>query len=534
MTFNSSIVDNVFATQCGSNDAEFPNPFPPSSVNPGLISDSYKLTHQYNGNGETLVSTYAHITPRVGKSGPGQVVAVGQMHIASFMASLVVKPEHLAEIKDFCDAHFGPGVYQGDMWEKIVAGGGKIPMRIKAVPEGTVVPRGTAIMVVESTTVPEAVPFFEAQLQRIWYPTSVATRATEYRAIVHKWLNNTTNPDLIPLIFSSRIHDFGARACVAEGGAEIGGMAAIEAGLGGSDTVAGVVHVMKLMPDIDPATGKAKMPAFSVAAGEHNVAMSRGKDGEMIPFEIALDTYPTGILSWPIDTYNTLEFVDAVTLPGTLRARLMSRAAFGASKGLFTLTVLRPDSPVLNADGTKMSHAQTLCAIFARARVNLSDLTPETGGVSVNSKGYFVLPSWLKVIYGDSVTTDDVEDIYTQLASDGNKWSAENIVFGVGGNLLQNGVTRGWLDFAMKCSQQTYRKDDTGELIVRNVGKMTPGKVSPVGRQKVITRGGQIMMVPEADGPEPDMMVVYYEDGRLYNFEPLQTVRDRVTFGVGF
>jgi hypothetical protein len=42
------------------------------------------------------------------------------------------------------------------------------------------------------------------------------------------------------------------------------------------------------------------------------------------------------------------------------------------------------------------------------------------------------------------------------------------------------------------------------------------------------------MMVPEADGPEPDMMVVYYEDGRLYNFEPLQTVRDRVTFGVGF
>jgi nicotinamide phosphoribosyltransferase len=516
----------------GPNGREFPNPFPPSDKNPGLISDSYKLTHEYDGNGETLVGTYAHITPRVGKSGPDKVVAVGQMHIASFMASLVVKPENLPEIKDFCDAHFGPGVYRGAMWEKIVADGGKIPMRIKAVPEGTVVPRGTAIMIIESTSVPEAVPFFEAQLQRIWYPTSVATRATEYRTIVKKWLDNTVNRDLIPLIFSSRVHDFGARATTAEGAAEVGGMAAIEAGVGGSDTVAGVVHVMKLMPDIDPATGKAKMPAFSVRAGEHNVAMSRGEDGEMIPFEIALEKAPTGLLSWPIDTYGTLAFVDKVTQPGALRDRLMARAAYGASQGVLTFTVLRPDSPVLAADGSKMSHAQTLCAIFARIRANLADLTPETGGLTVNSLGYSVLPSWLKVIYGDSVTTEDVEDIYSQLAANG--WSAENLVFGVGGNLLQNGVTRGWLDFAMKCSQQTYRNDATGELVVRNVGKKTPGKVSPVGRQKVITRDGVVMMVPEGDGPELDMMVVYYEDGRLYNFEPLQTVRDRVTAGVGF
>jgi len=504
---------------------ECPNPLPPSDVNPGLIVDSYKETQgpMYNGNGETLVGAFAHVTPRRGKSGPNYAVAVGQMHVAAFMASLTVKPAPLPEIESFCNDHFGPGVYRSDLWDKIIASGGKIPMRIRAVPEGTVVPRGCAIMFIESTSVPEAVPFFEAQLQRIWYLTTVATRATEYRAIVSKWLTATVEDWLIPLIFPSRIHDFGVRGCPSEEAAKLGGLAALEAGLGGTDNIPGACYAMKLMPDVDPATGKPKMPALSVPASEHNVAMSRGEEGEMTPFEIALDTYPTGYLSWPIDTYDSIQFVTRCTAPGALRNRLMAR------KGTF---VFRPDSPLLNADGSKMTHGQTLRALFACVRDNLADLTAETGGVKINKKKFFVLPDWVKFIYSDSVTTEDVEDIYVELAKD--EWSAENIVFGVGGNLLQRNVERGTLDFAMKCSQQTYRVDATGELIVRDVGKKTPGKVSPTGRQKVITRDGVVMMVPEADGPEPCMTKVYYEDGHLYNFEPLQVVRDRVKSYVGF
>ena len=132
-----------------------------SNVNPGFLVDSYKQTQgpMYNSNGEKFSGCFAHITPRKGKSGPDYVVAVGQMHIAAYMASLTVKPEHLFEIKEFCDAHFGPGVYQSTMWDKIVASGGKIPMRIRAVPEGTVVPRGCSIMFVESTSVPRGCSF---------------------------------------------------------------------------------------------------------------------------------------------------------------------------------------------------------------------------------------------------------------------------------------------------------------------------------------------------------------------------------------
>jgi len=493
---------------------EITNPLPPSDVNPGLIADSYKLTQDvmYNNSTETLESVFAHVTPRRGKSGPHYVVAVGQMHIAASMSSLTVKPDHLPEIEEFCNAHFGPGVYNSDMWDKIIAGGGKIPMRIRAVPEGTVVPRGCSIMFIESTSVPEAVTFFEAQLQRIWYLITVATRATEYRIIVNKYLNYTVDDSLIPIIMPSRIHDFGVRGCPSEEAAKLGGLAALEAGLGGTDNIPGAVYAMKLLPD-------TKMPALSVPAGEHNVAMSRGETGEMEAFENALSKYPKGYFSWPIDTYSSEQFVDRVTKPGDLRTKIMTR------EGTF---VLRPDSPLK----TKMTHGETLRSLFARAKDNLSDLTPETGGVKVNGKGFLVLPDWLKFIYGDSVTTEDVEDIYTQLVAD--KWSAENIVFGVGGNLLQRNVERGTLDFAMKCSQQTYCINATGELDVRDVGKKTPGKVSPVGRLKVIKRDGEIMMVPESDGPEECISKIYYEDGRLYNFEPLQVVRERVASYVGF
>jgi hypothetical protein len=128
-------------------------------------------------------------------------------------------------------------------------------------------------------------------------------------------------------------------------------------------------------------------------------------------------------------------------------------------------------------------------------------------GISLNKKGFKVLPPWLGTIYGDSVTPDDVDDILTVLTNAENMWCATNMIFGVGGNLIK--VWRGWLDFAMKCSEQEY-------------------KVSPVGRLKVIIRDGRIQTVREDDGPEPSLGRVCYADGDRYHLTSLQEVRDRV------
>lgn len=489
--------------------------------NLGLQTDSYKLTHIYGNKNLQLTKTYAWIGGRKGTNGPDYQVAVGQQHIAATIKSFKLTTKDVDVMDMISTEHLGPGIFNRTPFDKIVENGGYIPMKIYAVPEGTIVPRGVAIMIVESTSAPELVPFLEAHLQRIWYPTSVATRTTEFRNVVHKFLLMTTEPEKAKQIFPFCIHDFGTRACSTNEQSEIGGLAALEAGILGSDNLPAIMYAMRLMPDIEigASSDKIKIPAYSVAAGEHNVAFSFGELKEMEPVETALEKYKKGIVSWPIDSFNSQRFVESMVKPGKYRDLLMAR------DGKF---VFRPDSPWEKG----MSHAETVFACLKCIELNLSDLDPTNGGIKINAKGYAVLPDWLGIIYGDSVTVNDVYDIYSLITQ--HNWSAENIVFGVGGNLLQNNITRGWLDFAMKCSQQTYLDIETGEIKVMDVGKKTPGKESPTGRFKVIQRDGKIQMVSENDGPEPNMMIRYYEDGEIFNFEPLQTIRDRVASYTNF
>jgi len=524
-TSTSSLMASSNSSAHGPYGPEVPNPLPPDSSNPIFKTDTYKWTHpdMLDGNGYTLVGTYAHITPRANGKGPDYVVVAGAEHIAATMASLTILPEHVRQASEFCASHLGPGIFNSAMYERIAANGGKIPLRMKFLPPGRY-PRGIPVAILESTSEPNAVLWAEALAQRFWYLCSVCTRATEYRTEVDHFLRLTVDPELIEVIRPYTIHDFGARAASSEDAAKIGGLAVLASGIRGSDTLAGMLYAMQLMPDFDPATGKPKVPAESVPAAEHNVAFSWGKDQQMVPFKNTLARYPTGIVSYVIDTFgDSLGFVDEVTKPGEIRSMLMAR------KGKL---VLRPDSPLIDPSGRKMTHGETIRAIFARVRENLVDLDASTGGIKINGKGYLVFPDWLGCIYGDSVTTEDVRDIYTNLVAD--HWSAQNIVFGVGGNLYQKGIERGTLDFAMKCSQQIYRNDATGELEVRDVGKTTPGKVSPVGRVKVVLRDGRYQMVAENDGPEPDIMEVLYNDGCLYKFRSLEETCALVKASVGF
>ena len=67
----------------------------------------------------------------------------------------------------------------------------------------------------------------------------------------------------------------------------------------------------------------------------------------------------------------------------------------------------------------------------------------------MNSKGYKVLPPKIGIIYGDGL---DVEMIKIVLkVCDENKWAASNLVFGMGGGLLQK-INRDTQKNAFKCS----------------------------------------------------------------------------------
>ena len=54
---------------------------------------------------------------------------------------VVVTKEKLEVAKGICDAHLSPGIFNYEGWKYILEHhGGRLPLRIKAVPEGSVVP----------------------------------------------------------------------------------------------------------------------------------------------------------------------------------------------------------------------------------------------------------------------------------------------------------------------------------------------------------------------------------------------------------
>ena len=70
-------------------------------------------------------------------------------------------------------------------------------------------------------------------------------------------------------------------------------------------------------------------------------------------------------------------------------------------------------------------------------------------GSTRNGKGYKMLPPYLRVIQGDGICYETLEDILSHMTK--HNWSADNLAFGSGGALLQK-LNRDTQKCAFKCS----------------------------------------------------------------------------------
>lgn len=52
-------------------------------------------------------------------------------------------------------------------------------------------------------------------------------------------------------------------------------------------------------------------------------------------------------------------------------------------------------------------------------------------GTTINSKGYKLLPSYLRVIQGDGISYETLREILENMKKNG--WSVDNLAFGCGG-----------------------------------------------------------------------------------------------------
>ncbi len=170
---------------------------------------------------------------------------------------------------------------------------------------------------------------------------------------------------------------------------------------------------------------------------EHSVMTAKGEDGEKEVINQLLESYPTGIISVVSDSYDIYRCVDqyyGVDFKEYILAR----------EGKF---VVRPDSgdPVkvvcgnLNSDGNTLEDEGLLNILWRRF------------GGTINSKGYKVLHPKVGLIWGDGIDIDGITSILEAAKQIG--FSAENLVFGMGGGLLQK-INRDTQRFAFKSSAQ--------------------------------------------------------------------------------
>jgi nicotinamide phosphoribosyltransferase len=142
-------------------------------------------------------------------------------------------------------------------------------------------------------------------------------------------------------------------------------------------------------------------------------------------------------------------------------------------------------------------------------------------GSTTNELGYKTLDPHVRMIYSDSMSYNNIKDILDRVTVR-HKYSTDNIVFGIGGNLIQN-VNRDIYKFAFKASAGLINGEwrDVHKQPVTSVMK-----TSRAGRMKLIIDDatGNLKTVPlDVDGA--DVMKVVFENGKIkkkYTFDEIR------------
>lgn len=442
-----------------------------------LLTDSYKLCHHAMYL-DDVQNVYSYFESRRGAKYPYTVVVGLQTLLLRYFVGSVVTMTDVLAADIFCQGHFGENYFNRKMWEKIVTvHGGKLPLRIKCVPEGMAVPVGNVLVTVEATD-EECAPLtnvIETLLTHIWHPMNIATISRYlYNYLESAFMKSAETLNLLPFM----LHDFGFRgvSSVESAGMALGHLIKFM----GTDTIPGITYAQRYYG--------AGMAGYSVAASEHSVMTSLGEDGEIDMVKRLIEKYPKGILSVVADSYNIIRFVDWVG--GELKESILSR------DGKF---VIRPDSPRHKDD---KACDQILWIVQELEK---------SYGVTINSKGFKVLHPKVGVIYGDGLSVEEIKESIDTLVKNG--YSAESCVYGMGSGLLQK-HNRDTQRNAFKCSAQL--RHNVWFDIKKKPLDIT--KASKAGRLKLVwnegAHGKTLITVPENDLRE-DVLVTVFENGEM-------------------
>ena len=471
-----------------------------------LCSDGYKYSH-HRFYGTEMTKMISYMESRGGKF--SKTVFYGlQIFLKTYLEGIAITTEEIDEAYDVLGTKLGifgrDDVFDRSKFDYIVEKyDGKLPISIKAVPEGTVVDTKNVLFTIESLDENCAwlTNFLESLLLQVWFPITVATLSREVRQIVDAAFRKCTSYDTATREFlvDFVLNDFGFRGVSSVQSAKIGGSAHL-VNFRGSDTVVASQMIRDLY-------NTDKIYGLSIPATEHSIMTLKGEEGELEMMRRVLTMFPTGLVACVSDSYNIFRACSQYWGQDLIDL-ILSRPAEPGNQ-----LVIRPDSGhVIN----------TLKEIFK----TLFDKF----GYTVNEKGYKVLPPQVRVIQGDGVNLESIKEIYAML--DEEKISPENLALGMGGKLLQ-AVDRDTLNFATKAcfavvdgeevnvQKNPTEMDEFGQLN-RSFKKSKSGKL-----KLVKTETGYITLTSKDEGFDDakDELIEVFRMGQItkeWNFEEIR------------
>lgn len=507
------------------------------SHNPINQIDFYKADHrsQYPKGTEIVFSNF---TPRKSRvKGVNEVVFFGLQYfikeylIKQWNEDFFSRPKEgvVSKYKRRIETSLGKGAITFDHIEAL-HDLQYLPLEIKALPEGSLIPMRCPCMVMFNTN-PDffwLTNYFETILSCVvWGGCTSATTAYQYKKILNQFADETVGSrDFVQW----QGHDFSFRGMFGIEAACISGAAHLLS-FTGTDTIPAI----DFLEEYYGANADTELIGASVPATEHSVMCMGGQDGEIETIKrLITEIYPSGIASIVSDTW---DFWQVVTdfIP-QLRQTILERNG---------KVVIRPDSGdpfriicgykenEYYKESEKYYHVDTDDKKIELSEAEIKGAIQclwDTFGGTITEKGYKLLDSHIGLIYGDSITTERCKAICTRLKENG--FASFNCVFGIGSFTYQY-VTRDTFGFAVKA---TYGEINGGARDIFKNPKTDDGtKHSAKGLIAIYKSEGSgayelhdQMSWKEVNNCE--LKTVFY-DGNIRNEQSLSEIRERLTLG---
>jgi nicotinamide phosphoribosyltransferase len=485
-----------------------------TKINPMCLIDGYKTSHkvQYPKGTEYV---YSNFTPRQSRwEGVDEIIFFGlQYFIKEYLIDRwnegffnQSKAKVLNAYKRRMDNYLGKDAISVEHIEEL-HDLGYLPIRIKALPEGTLVPIGIPVFTIINT-IPKffwLTNYLETLLSNIiWKPITSATTAFQYRKRFEEHCRKTGYDKSF---IQWQGHDFSFRGMSGNEDALMSGAGHLLS-FTGSDTIP-AIDFLEMYYNTD---SDKELVAGSVAASEHSVMSLGEKENEINTFRRFInEIYPNGIVSIVSDTWDFFKVMTEY-LPA-LKNEILARNG---------RLVIRPDS----GDPVKIicGDTETSPSFLTIAQIKGAyELLWDTFGGTINDKGYKILDSHVGLIYGDSITLARQDIILKLLEKKGFAFS--NGVLGIG-SFTYEYVTRDTFGFAMKATWGQV--NGIAKDIFKNPKTDSGFKKSAKGLLMVYRDTDGILRLKDQCTKEEEqrgLLDVVFEDGKLIKETSLSEIR---------